>query len=105
MAYYSRYITRMKKVACGVLLLQLALTGRTLLESWLSSTLVLMVSQVTPTTHLSSFLLGGGVNVDPTLKLVSICKFSSNSKHDPDLKIKKVIMPTFISPRLKKWSP
>jgi hypothetical protein len=43
------------------------------------------------------------VNVDPTLKLVSIYKFSVDSRHFLDPVIKKVIMPTFTPLKPKKW--
>jgi hypothetical protein len=35
-------------------------------------------------------------------KLVSVCRFSSDSRHDPDLEIKKVIMPTFMPLKPRK---
>jgi hypothetical protein len=43
------------------------------------------------------------VNVDSTLKLASICKFSPDNRHVPDHGSKKVIMPTFMSLRQNEW--
>jgi hypothetical protein len=44
------------------------------LKTCLPSLLVLVVSQVTSNT--SSFLLSSGVNADPTLRLIFVCKIS-----------------------------
>jgi hypothetical protein len=46
----------------------------------------------------SSFFMNSGVNVDPTLKLVFVI-----IRHDPDQGIKKVIMPTFMLLKPRKW--
>jgi hypothetical protein len=43
------------------------------------------------------------VTLDYTLKLVSVYKFSSDSRHVPDPEIKKVIKPTIVPLRQKKW--
>jgi hypothetical protein len=44
-----------------------------------------------------------GVQVDPTLKLISVCKFLPDSRHAPDPGFKRVITHTFVSLRPKKW--
>jgi hypothetical protein len=63
---------------------------------WLSSILDL---QMLP----SSFLLSSGVNANPTLKLVSVCTCSLDSRRVPDHETKRVIMPIFVPLRPKKW--
>jgi hypothetical protein len=70
MAYYLTYVTGMKKVVYGVLLLQLVLT-------WPSSSLVLVVLQVISNTYPSSVLPSRGCQNWPTLKLAYACKLDS----------------------------
>jgi hypothetical protein len=53
----------------------------------------------------SFFLPSSGVEANPTMKLVSVCKFSPDSRHDLDPGIKKVTKPTFVPLRPKKCPP